>query len=408
MTPLRIAQVINEPFGPESASGVQLVVYCLARALAESGQSVAVFSRESGIHVLRGAATPTGRHAGARQGLGDLVRARLLSRYLEHGLAEQVLAWQPDIVHFHSVHIPQNVALAAHLARAGIPYCVTTHGKLFRGALQRNRLKKIAFTLLFERRYFNDARFIQALSPHETDAIRQYGVHRPIVVVPNGLPPEADLRPSNRDTLFAERPWLRDRRIFMFIGRLDAWQKGLDLLIEAFARAGLRDAALVLVGPDHRGSRASLAALGDRVGLSSQLVFTGPAFGTHRANLLAAADMFVHPSRLEGLSLSVLAAAAAGKPCLVTREADPCGELERAQAALIVDASVPSIAAGLKKASTLNSNELRNMGAQASRVAHTCFTWPPIAERLLAAYWTALGGDENLAYDGRNATGGKQ
>ena len=47
----------------------------------------------------------------------------------------------------------------------------------------------------------------------------------------------------------AEHPWLRGRQVFMFIGRLDPWQKGLDLLIEAFARAALRDAAaLVLVG----------------------------------------------------------------------------------------------------------------------------------------------------------------
>jgi glycosyltransferase involved in cell wall biosynthesis len=60
--------------------------------------------------------------------------------------------------------------------------------------------------------------------------------------------------------------------------------------------------------------------------------------------MLAAADVFVHPSRWEGVSLSVLAAAAAGKPCVITREADPLGKLEHERAAVIVQADVANIA----------------------------------------------------------------
>src|SRR4029453_12480057 len=151
--------------------------------------------------------------------------------------------------------------LAAHLGRAGIPYCVTVHGGLFRTALRRGRLKKTLFKWLFERRYLNDAQFIHAVSPHETDAIRRHGVDRPIVVVPNGLPPDTNVQALRPDALYLENLWLRDRKVFMFIGRLDLWQKGLDLLIEAFADAGLRDAALVLVGPDYRGSRPRVGKL---------------------------------------------------------------------------------------------------------------------------------------------------
>ena len=44
--PLRIAHVTNEPFGLQAANGVQHVVYCLARAQAQVGESVAVFSRD--------------------------------------------------------------------------------------------------------------------------------------------------------------------------------------------------------------------------------------------------------------------------------------------------------------------------------------------------------------------------
>lgn len=372
----------------DTANGVQQVVYCLARAQAEMRHAVAVFSRDDhAVNVLADDREATSRTVKPVVPASHIsLRQRMLSRHFEQTLAADLLAWQPDIVHFHSVHIPENVALAAHLGSAGIAYCVTVHGALFRAALRRGWLKKTLFNLFLERRYLNEARFIHALSPHEAEVIRRHGVNRPIVVVPNGLPPGTDLPASRPDALYAGNTGLRGQRVFMFVGRLDPWQKGLDLLVDAFASAGLPEASLVLVGPDWRGSRRALAARAEQLGIPSRVVFIEPAFGVERANLFAAADVFVHPSRWEGLSLSVLAAAAAGKACLITREADPLGELERAQAALFVEASVPSIAAGLKRAATLSRQELRIMGTHARRVAETHFTWPSIAATLVEAY----------------------
>jgi glycosyltransferase involved in cell wall biosynthesis len=312
------------------------------------------------------------------------VREWFLSRYFERRLANDLLTWTPDIVHFHSVHIVQNVALASYLSRAGVPYCVTVHGGLFRSALQRHRLKKAAFNFFFERHYLNGAHFIHALSASEGEVLRQYGIKRPVVVVPNGLPPGTDVRPSRPDALYVRCPWLRDRQVFMFIGRLDAWQKGLDLLIQAFARARLRDAALVLIGPDHRGSQRVLRTLAERLGILSDVVFLEPVFDEERANMLAAADVFVHPSRWEGVSLSVLAAAAAGKPCVITREADPLGHLEQEQAAVIVQADVSNIAQGLTKTSTLGSEGLRRMGMRARTVAAAYPKWDSIAAMMVS------------------------
>ena len=387
---LRIAHVVNEPFSLDGANGVQQVVYCLARAQADAGESVAVFSREDGVHVLAdGAEGPRGAPSIGVQP-GRSLRQRLLSRLLEQGLAEDVLAWRPDIVHFHSIHIPRNVSLGGHLVRAGVPYCVTVHGALFRPALRRGRLKKSILSLIAERKYLNQALFIHAVSSHEIEVIRRHGVHRPIVMVPNGLTPDVNVRPPYPDALYQAIPSLRGRQVFLFVGRLDPWQKGLDLLIEAFARAGLRQAALVLVGPDWRGSRAGLERLAERLGISSQVVFTGSAFAQKRADLLAAADVFVHTSRWEGMSLSVLGAAAAGKPCLITHTADPLGELERARAAVIVDATVPSITGGLRRSALFSAGERQMMGARARRVVESHFTWPAIVGKLVEAYRDAL------------------
>ena len=382
--------VTNEPFGLQMASGVQHVVYCLARAQADSGESVTVFTRDDkAVHVLGTDRSPAPkRQLVCREDRS--LRERFLSRYFERKLTDDVLAAAPDIVHFHSIHIPQNVALAACLRRAGVPYCVTVHGGLFRLALRRRWLKKALFNVCFEQRYLNEARFIHALSPQEAEVVRRHGVRRPIVMIPNGLPPDANMRPTQRDALYAQDSWLRGRRVFMFLGRLDPWQKGLDLLLKAFAQARLTNAALVLVGPDDRATHRGLADLADRLGMSADVLFKGAAFGQERANLLAAADIFVHPSRWEGVSLSVLAAAAAGKPCLITRAADPLGVLEAADAAIIADATVSSLAAALSRANAATVEELHAIGDRGRRVAETHFMWTAAAEKLRHAYCTAF------------------
>jgi len=390
--PLRIAHVANEVFGVRTANGVQHVVYSLAHAQAELGQSVVVFTRDDrGMHVVGGSHPPASpRPAIEPERPRASARQRLLSTYFEPSLADGVLAWHTDIVHFHSVHIPQNVALAAHLARIGIRYCVTVHGGLFPAALRRHRTKKAVFNLLFERRYLNEAQFVHALSPGEAEIIRRHGVIRPLVIAPNGLPPESDMAATRPDALYADHPSLRGRQVFMFIGRLDPWQKGLDLLIEAFAVARLPRAALVLVGPEYRDSRRTLTSLAERLGVMADLVFIDAAFGQDRANLFAAADVFVHPSRWEGVSLSVLAAAAAGRPCLLTPEADPLGELARAQAAILVEGNVRSLSEGLRRAAALSRRELEGMGARARRAAEARFTWTATARQLGDAYHSAL------------------
>jgi glycosyltransferase involved in cell wall biosynthesis len=390
--PLRIAHVANEPFGLNVANGVQHVVYCLAQAQADLGAAVAVFTRDDrGMHVFGPESAARPHHATRTPaGFGALMRRRLLARYFEPALAENLFAWSPNFVHFHSVHGPQNVVLAAHLAGVAMPYCVTPHGALFPAALQRNKLKKVVFSGLFERHYLNAADFIHALGPSEADAIRRHSIRCPIVIAPNGLPPESRLSPSDPDALFRLDPSLGGRLILMFVGRLDPWQKGLDLLLRGFAQAGSSDAALVLVGPDHRGSRAALETLADELGVRSRVSFLEAAFGQDRANLLAAADVFVHPSRWEGLSLSVLAAAAAGKACLLTREADPFGEFERAESAFIVEAATTSIAEGLRRAVGVGREHLQLMGGRARHIAGSRFSWRAAAEETLRAYRQSL------------------
>jgi glycosyltransferase involved in cell wall biosynthesis len=92
-------------------------------------------------------------------------------------------------------------------------------------------------------------------------------------------------------------------------------RKGLDVLLDALSRAREESLTLWIAGdgPD----RSSLEARSERLGLSGRVRFLG-----HRADapdLLAACDIFVLPSRREGLGVAALEAMAARRPVVASR-----------------------------------------------------------------------------------------
>jgi glycosyltransferase involved in cell wall biosynthesis len=122
-----------------------------------------------------------------------------------------------------------------------------------------------------------------------------------IVEIPNGV--DVDRFASTGSRLTGRR-----KKNYLYVGRLWTKQKALDLLIEAWKKAG-EPGTLTLVGdgPD-RGSLEALAPPTVR--------FAGPV--ADPAPFYAEADVFVLPSRWEGLSNAVLEASAAGLPVIAT------------------------------------------------------------------------------------------
>jgi glycosyltransferase involved in cell wall biosynthesis len=136
-------------------------------------------------------------------------------------------------------------------------------------------------------------------------------------------------------------------RLVVCIARLVP-QKGLDVLLDAFATLPPPD-RLVIVGEG--GLRSALDARITRLGLAGRVRLAGA-----RADVpavLAAADLFVLPSRWEGFGLVLLEAMAAGTPIVATRVSaipevlgdcgvlvppDDAPALARAMAALLADA----------------------------------------------------------------------
>jgi glycosyltransferase involved in cell wall biosynthesis len=134
------------------------------------------------------------------------------------------------------------------------------------------------------------------------------------VTVANGISPAPHTRP--RDAIRAELGVEPADPTVLTIGSLTA-QKAQPDLLEAFASGSVARprARLLIAGDGPR--RAELEARAAALGLGSRARFLGARLDA--ADLLVACDVFALSSTREGLSITLLEAMRAGRPCVATR-----------------------------------------------------------------------------------------
>ena len=281
---------------------------------------------------------------------------------------------QVDFFHLHSVFTPQN-NFAAGL---GIPYGVTPQGGWSRQVLNgRRAAAKTVWVALFEKGLWAGASFIQAVSNTEERELRQLPKIGRLEFIPNGV--HIPLRAAN---IPKREPY------FLFLGRLAVEQKGLDLLVNAYSAARREHSCLpelLIAGPDYRGGGAVLKALISRLELGDKVQLIGPVFGEPKSQLLAGAYVFVHPSRWEGMPLSILEALAQGTPCLVSQATGLSEWVEARSCGWSVGLGTPDLARALVRL-TSDENDVRAKAQHACSSVASDYSWAMIADRLSSLY----------------------
>lgn len=141
-----------------------------------------------------------------------------------------------------------------------------------------------------------------AISPSGENYIRQRQPKANLVLVPNELETDS-LR-------FQNEP---EENFITFLGRLDFHQKGLDLLLRAFATIkDQTDAQLRIIGGGN--DEAEMHKLIADLDLGERIVLTGRIQGEERLKLLARSKIVAIPSRYETSCLVAYEALGCGKP----------------------------------------------------------------------------------------------
>ena len=176
---------------------------------------------------------------------------------------------------------------------------------------------------------------IQCLSARECDATH-FGKKK--IVATNGI----YIPERHKDSFRSEG--LK----FLFIGRLDVYHKGIDLMMDGVLLAAdtmrKTGAKLYVYGPDLHGRYAEVEALIAERGLNDIVIQNHEISGEDKENALLDADVFVQTSRFEGMPMGILEAMSYGLPCLVTAGTTLADFIKEHDAGWACDTSAEEIA----------------------------------------------------------------
>lgn len=303
---------------------------------------------------------------------------------LPHGLVAALRAHRHwlDGVLIVGGFVPENMTLAFLLRRLGIPYAIAPLGQLAPKVIARGGWKKMPFLRMLLVPALKRAAAIHVFSDIEAAWVRQFA-QRPMIVATHGAYPEDLPGVIDGDYLRSHYPFLAQRKIVLFLGRLDIYWKGLDTLIMGFAKLSMRhnNAALVLIGPDQDDNRRRLHDLIAREGLAERAVILDPIFGDDKFSAIASADVFAYPSNYDILPRSVREALTLGCPVLVSEETQ-FGELVRRYDAGAVCEVTPDSVAERLSALLLDPERLKTLRVNAKRLAAETLDWTTEASKL--------------------------
>jgi glycosyltransferase involved in cell wall biosynthesis len=168
----------------------------------------------------------------------------------------------------------------------------------------------------------------------------------------------------------------------VFIGRLDM-QKGLDILVSALQHlpATVYPWVLWVVGDGPQDTELHSQVM--QAGLEKNVRF----FGYHAdvRPYLAAADIFVLPSRYDTMPLALLEAFAVGLPCVVSAVGDLAEVVQDEVNGLVVFPEDPTMLSSAIQ-QLLEKPELRRKMGEAARLRATEFDARDMTERVMAVY----------------------
>lgn len=279
-----------------------------------------------------------------------------------------------DIIHFHSIG-PSFWIWFAKLLNPNVPVIGTFHSQCYRHKKWGTFAKASLLTGEVVCCLASDALIVVSRNL-KMIVLKKY--KRIATYIPNGVP---DFKKNKFDVA---RKWgIEENEYILYVGRLVA-SKRADLLIEGFNLQNT-EKKLVIVGdelyPD--GYEEKLKKIAKN---NPNIIFTGRLEADSRelAELFSNAYLFVHPSEIEGLSISLLETMAYGRAALVS---DIPENLEAIGGTgfSFKSGNPKSLAAQLKKL-IASPAEVSKMGVAGKNRTNKHYSWETIADDILGVY----------------------
>jgi len=163
-----------------------------------------------------------------------------------------------------------------------------------------SRRYKLPFFLI-ERLGLRFYRTVVVLNPADEAKILQVKPSiKTVSVIPNGV-----------DLPLVDRATLGTGEYILFLGRIDVWHKGIDLMLDAYKKSNISMPLLIAGSGTKREERRLEQLLGVAGGNAR---WVGHVAGKRKCELLERCAFMVMPSRVEAFGVSALEGMAYGKP----------------------------------------------------------------------------------------------
>jgi glycosyltransferase involved in cell wall biosynthesis len=307
--------------------------------------------------------------------------------YLPRGFArwcEQHLR-EFDVIHCHDFYTALNVTVARLAPQYGVPYIVQPHG-----ALNPDRRKaKFSFIKKIFLRAFKNVLLSAASIIASTDFEKEESIGSAVpscrektLVIPNGLDVSQLSTPHKGMEVHRKLGIGKNEKMLIYFGRIQ-YIKGIDITLRALALVDLPFKFLILGRDD--GMLPKLKNLVNTLGLTDRVIFHEPTFGQAMKDILSSADLFLFNSRSEALPMTVLDAAAAGLPSILSPYCH-VPEVATYGAGIVLEENSPKATASAIKqyfSSTIEPGETQE---RCHRMIVEKFNLEPITARFLHLY----------------------
>lgn len=369
---MRIAMIGHKRYGSREG-GVEVVVTELARRMASLGHEVTCYDR-MGTDVM------TGENSLSRVHTVDGVRVVPVKTIDKKGLAalsasffatKAAIGDNPDVIHYHA----EGPCVSLPLARfAGIRTVATIHGLDW----QRAKWGRLARTCIKagERAAAKDSDELIVLSESAQSYFKKT-YNRDSVIVPNGIGSrsfEAAEEISNRWRL------CKDSYV-LYLGRLVP-EKRPELLIKAFKRIKTEKKLVIAGGSsDTSEFEASLRGLAKD---DARVLFTGFVDGAVLRELYSNCYLYVLPSDVEGMPMSLLEAMAYGR-CCVTSDIPECASVLAGNGVTFERGDDVDLERALRDL-LLDPEVVARLGVAARDYVNSSYNWDSVVQRTLNLY----------------------
>ncbi len=261
-----------------------------------------------------------------------------------------------------------------------VPFVLT----LQEGDLGRNSL----FDSFWQRRIIKKADAITAISQYLVDFAKKFNKKAPVFVVPNGVDLEkfknlAFVPSSGRGEVRNKKV---EKKIIITVSRL-VRKNGIDILIKAVSHL-TSHFSLLIVGDGKE--RKKLERLAQKLGIKDKIRFLGSISPNEIPKYLSQADIFVRPSRSEGLGSAFLEAMAAGVPVIATPVGGIPDFLRHGETGFFCEAENPTDLARKIETILYDKTLMNKLVENARKLVEEKYNWDKITEQMKQIYYETV------------------